>query len=114
MCDVVTESLREELVRGGKVLLTVAEEHARPAIEGAPCGLGHQRGLTETGLPRNEDDPEPFSASGAFGGVSNQLELALAPHDPQRRPNYQPRRQGYRAPLPFPREGIPHQLNVRD
>ena len=54
--DVVAEGLGEELVGGGEVLLAVAEQHAGPVVERGPGRLGHQGGLAQTGLTRDEED----------------------------------------------------------
>ena len=54
MGDVVAERLGEELVGGGEVLFAVAEQHAGPVVESRPGRLGHQGGLAQTGLARDE------------------------------------------------------------
>ena len=77
--DVVPERLGEELVRGGEVLLAVAEQHAGPVVEGGPGRLGHQRGLAETGLARDEHDLASFAAGHALYGIGDRLHLGLPP-----------------------------------
>ena len=59
--DVVAEGFGEELVGGGEVLLAVPEQHAGPVVEGGPGRLGHQGGLAQTGLARDEQDLAPFA-----------------------------------------------------
>ena len=79
--DVVPEGLGEELVGGGEVLLAVAEEHTGPGVEGGPGRLGHERGLAQTGLARDEQDLAPFAPGDTLGGVGHGLHLGLASDD---------------------------------
>ena len=60
--DEVVQSLGEELVGGGEVLLAVTEEHTSPIVEGGAGRFGHQRGLAQPGLPGDEDISSPRSA----------------------------------------------------
>ena len=72
--DVVAERLGEELVGGGEVLLAVAEQHASPAVEGGPRRFGHQGGLAQTGLARDQEHLAPFARRDALGGVGHRLQ----------------------------------------
>ena len=76
--DVVAEGLGEELVGGGEVLLAVAEQHTGPGVEGGPGRLGHERGLAQTGLARDEEHLAPLARGDALGGVGHGLHLGFA------------------------------------
>jgi hypothetical protein len=78
--DVVAERFGEELVWGGEVLLAVAEQHASSGVEGSSGRLGHEGGLAQSGLARDEQHLAPFARGHALGGVGYRLHLGVASH----------------------------------
>ena len=73
--DVVAEGFGEELVGGGEVLLAVAEQHTGPGVERGPGRLGHEGGLAQTGLTRDEQHLAPFAARHTLDGVGDRSHL---------------------------------------
>ena len=80
--DVVAERLGEELVGGGQVLLAVPEQHAGPVVEGGTGRFGHQGGLAQAGLTRDEEDLPPFAGGHPLGASAN---VSSAPGRPRPR-----------------------------
>ena len=105
--DVVAERLGEELVGGGEVLLAVPEQHAGPGVEGGPGRLGHERGLAQTGLARDEQDLAAFARGDPLGGVG-RWSASRSPGRPRPRPGARPdgRAEGWRLES-RPRRGAP-------
>ena len=96
MGDVVAEGLGEELVRGGQVLLAVAEQHAGALGEGRPGRLGHQGGLAQTRPhPRRAAPRGPSPAGTALGRIGDRRQLGLSAR-PRRRRARTARRPGKR------------------
>jgi len=67
--DVVTEGFGEELIGRGEVLLAVTEQHAGAAVERGAGRFGHQRGLAQTGLTRDQQNLSAFPLRHALGGI---------------------------------------------
>ena len=82
--DVVPQSLSEELVGGGEVFFAVAEEHTGPVFEGGPGRLGHQRGLADTGLTRDQQDLAALACGDALGRIGDGLQLGFSSDDADR------------------------------
>jgi hypothetical protein len=80
--DVVTESLSEELIGGGEVLLTVTEQHAGAIVERVPSNLGDEGGLAQPGLAREEERLQPCSSGDTFEGVHDRGHLGAATDHP--------------------------------
>ena len=76
--DVVPERFGEELVGGGEVLLAVAEQHTRPGVESGPGRFGHQGGLAQAGLARDEHHLAPLARGHPLGGIGHRLHLGFA------------------------------------
>ena len=76
--DVVADGFGEELVGGGQVLLAVAEQNTGPTVEGDPCCIGHERGLAQTGLARDEHHLAPLPRGDALVGIGDRRHLGLA------------------------------------
>ena len=74
--DVVAEGFGKELVGGGEVLLAVTEQHAGTAVEGGPGRVGHQRGLAQTRLARDEQYLAPFALGDALDGIAYRLAIS--------------------------------------
>src|ERR1700726_556202 len=89
MGDEVVEGLGEQLVRGGEILLAMPEEHAGPVVKGSPSSLGHESGLTQTGLTRDEKYLAPLASRGSLASVGNRLHLRFAPDYAESRTNGQ-------------------------
>ena len=103
--DVMPEGLGEKLVGSGEILLAVTEQHAGSCVEGRPSRLGHQRGLAQTSLARDEEHLAPLAPSNPLGGVGHGLHLGVASHNTSGGAHGKTTGQGHRGPLSVPRSG---------
>ena len=79
--DVMAERFGEELVRRGEILLAMPEQHARPGVEASAGRLGHQRGLAQTGLTRDEEHLASFAAGDALERIRHRRRLGFSTDD---------------------------------
>ena len=91
--DEVAERLGEELIGRRQVLFAMPEQHARITVERGPSRLGHERGLAQTGLARDEDHLAAAGAGDTLERIQDRRRLGLAAHDTHRR-DVSPRRPG--------------------
>ena len=74
---VVAEGLGKELVGGGEVLFTMAEEDACSSVEARSCRFADQRGLSEARLTRDEKDLAAPARGHAFECTGDRRQLDL-------------------------------------
>lgn len=92
----------------------MTEEQTCPAIERGPGGLGHQCGLAQTGLARDQEDLAAFACGDALGGVGQGLHLGLSSDDTDGRAHGQTAREWDGGCGVRPAEGFPQHLNRVD
>jgi hypothetical protein len=83
--DVLAKGLGEELIGGGKVLLAMAEQHARSVIERRSCRLGHQGGFAQTGLAGDDQNFTSFAIGHALYRFADGRHLGFPTHHAHRR-----------------------------
>ena len=111
--DVMAERLGEELIRRGEILLAMPEQHARPGVERGAGRLGHQRGLAQTGLTRNEQRLASFATGDTLEGIRHRRHLGFAAHHTHRGAHAQTARQRH-AVRGGPAERLPAHLDRLD
>ena len=79
MGDVMPEGLGKELVGGGQVLIAVAEQHTGPSVEGSPGRFGHEGGLAQAGLARDEHHLAPFGPATRLAASAITCRLGFPP-----------------------------------
>jgi hypothetical protein len=114
MGDVVTEGLSEELIGVGEILLAVSEQHDCPSVEGGASRLGHEGGLAETGLSRDQENFASVALGDAFGCVGHRLHFRVTAHHSHARADSQAARERDGCPGVDFSQGLPDNLDGLD
>ena len=80
----MAERLGEQLIGGGEVFFAVAEQHAGPIFERSAGRLGHQGGLAQTGLARDQEDLAAPAGRHPLEGLGDRRHLSLPAHHSDR------------------------------
>ena len=87
MSDEVPECLGEELIGRGEALFTVPEEHAGPAGQCGPAGLGNQCCLAQAGFAGDKHQLASLTRRHPLYRVRHQRHLDLPSNHPDPRVN---------------------------
>ena len=111
--DVVAQRLGEELIGRRQVLFAMPEQHTPIAVERGPGRLGHERGLAEAGLTRDEDHL-PDAAADTLERIQDRRRLGFPAHDTCGGAHAEARRQRDDRPGCGPLGRVPQDLDGLD